>query len=84
MSLNYFVGQSPPPSFGQKRPVWPMGPTGQADASAMVPFPSSLEPIVTIPPVEAASSRFGGNTLVAQGIPIMVPFEIGVWYGYAL
>jgi hypothetical protein len=55
-----------------------MGPTGQAGASAMVPFPSSLEPIVTIPPVEAASSRFGGNTLVAQGIPIMVPFEIGV------
>jgi hypothetical protein len=48
----------------------------------MVPYPSSLEPIVTIPPVQAASGRSGGNTLVAQGIPIMVPFEIGTTYGY--
>jgi hypothetical protein len=47
-----------------------------------VPFPSSPEPIVTIPPVQAASGRSGGNTSVAQGVPIMVPFE-SVGYGYA-
>jgi hypothetical protein len=47
----------------------------------MVPFPSSPEPIVTIPPVQAAFGRSGGNTLVAQGVPIMVLFEIGVGYG---
>jgi hypothetical protein len=49
----------------------------------MVLFPSSSEPIVTIPPVQATSGRSGGNTLVAQGIPFMVPFETGVGYGYA-
>jgi hypothetical protein len=43
MLLNYFAGQSPPPP--------PVGPTGQTSAGAMVPFPSSPEPIVTIPPV---------------------------------
>jgi hypothetical protein len=80
MPLNYFAGQTPLPLFGQNSPVRPMGPTG---AGAMVPFPSSLEPIVTIPPVQAASGRSGGNTSVAQGVPIMVPFEIGVGYGYA-
>jgi hypothetical protein len=83
MSLNYFAGQTPPPPFGQNRPVRPMGPTGQTGAGAMVPFPSSPEPIVTIPPVQAASGRFGGNTSIAQGVPIMVPFETGVGYGYA-
>jgi hypothetical protein len=49
----------------------------------MVPFPSSLEPIVTIPPVQAAYGRFGGNISVAQGIPFMVPFETDIDYGYA-
>jgi hypothetical protein len=49
----------------------------------MVPVLSSPEPIVTIPPVQATSSRSGGNTSVAQGIPIMVPFETGIMYGYA-
>jgi hypothetical protein len=49
----------------------------------MVPYPSYLEPIVTIPPVQATSSRSGGNIPVAQGIPIMVPFETGTAYGYA-
>jgi hypothetical protein len=83
MSLNYFVGQSPPPPFGQNRPVRPMGPTGQTSAVIMVSFPSSPEPIVTIPPVQAVSSRSCGNTSVAQGIPIMAPFETGVGYGYA-
>jgi hypothetical protein len=83
ISLNYFAGQSPPPPFGQNKPIRPMGPTDQTDAGAMVPFPSSLEPIVTIPPVHAASGRSCGNTSIAQGIPIMVPFETGVGYGYA-
>jgi hypothetical protein len=83
MPLNYFAGQTPPPPFGQNRSVRPMGPTGQTGAGAMVPFPSSPEPIVTIPPVQAASGQSGGNTSVAQGVPIMVPFETGVWYGYA-
>jgi hypothetical protein len=79
--LNYFAGQSPPPPFGQNRPVGPMGQTSQVGASAMVPFPSSPEPIITIPPVQAASGRSGVNTSVAQGIPIMVSFEIDVGYG---
>jgi hypothetical protein len=83
MLLNYFAGQTALPSFGQNRTVRPMGPTGQTGAGAMVPFPSSLEPIVTISPVQAASGRSGGNTSVAQGVPIMVPFETGVGYGYA-
>jgi hypothetical protein len=59
-----------------------MGPAGQADPGAMVLFSSSPEPIVTIPPVQAASGRSGGNTSVAHGIPIMVPFETGNVYGY--
>jgi hypothetical protein len=80
MLLNYFAGQTPPPPFGQIRP---MGPTGQTGAGAMVPFPSSPEPIVTNPPVQAASGRSGGNTLVDQGIPITVSFETGIGYGYA-
>jgi hypothetical protein len=80
MPLNYFAGQTPPPPFGQNKPVRPMGPTG---ASAMVPFPSSPEPIVTIPPVQAFSGRSSGNTSIAQGVPIMVPFETDVGYGYA-
>jgi hypothetical protein len=74
MSLNYFAGQSPPPPFGQ---------TGQTGAGTMVPFPSSPKPIVTIPPVQAASGRTSGNYPVAQGILIMVPFEIDIGYGYA-
>jgi hypothetical protein len=41
MPLKYFAGQSPPPSFGQNRPIRSMGPTGQTGAGAMVPFPSS-------------------------------------------
>jgi hypothetical protein len=45
MPLNYFAGQTPPPPFGQNRPVRPMGPTGQTGAGAMVPLPSSPEPI---------------------------------------
>jgi hypothetical protein len=32
MPLNYFAGQTPPPPFGQSRPVRPMGPTGQTGA----------------------------------------------------
>jgi hypothetical protein len=83
MPLNYFAGQTPPPPFGQNRPVRPMDPTDQTGIGAMVPFPSSSEPIVTVPPVQAASGRSGGNTSVAQGVPIMVPFETGVGYGYA-
>jgi hypothetical protein len=83
MSLNYFAGQTPPPLFGQNRLVRPMGPTGQTSAGTMVPFPSSLEPIVAIAPVQAASGRSGGNISVSQGVPIMVPFETGVGYGYA-
>jgi hypothetical protein len=83
MPLNYFAGQSPPSPFGQNRLVKPVGPTGQTGAGAMVPFPSSLEPIVTISHVQPVSGRSGGNTLVAQGIPIMVPFETGIGYGYA-
>jgi hypothetical protein len=83
MPLNYFVGQTPLPTSGQTRPVRPLGPTGRTNPGAMVPFPSSLEPIVTIPPVQAASGRSGGNTSVAQGIPFMVLFEIGIGYGYA-
>jgi hypothetical protein len=83
MLLNYFTGQIAPLPFGQNRPVRPMGPTSQTGAGAMVPFPSSLEPIVTIPPVQAASGRSGGNTLVAQGVPIMVLFETSIGYGYA-
>jgi hypothetical protein len=83
MLLNYFAGQTPPPPFGQNRPVRPMGPTGQTGADAMVTFPSSPEPIVTIPPIEAAYGRSGGNTSVAQGVPIMVPFVTGIGYGYA-
>jgi hypothetical protein len=59
-----------------------MGPTDHTGAGAMVPFPSSLEPIVAIPPVQAASGRFGGNISVAQGVPNMVSFETGVGYGY--
>jgi hypothetical protein len=51
MPLNYFAGQTVPPLFGQNRPVRPMGPTGQTGAGTMVPFPSSPEPIITIPPV---------------------------------
>jgi hypothetical protein len=81
MSLNYFTGQTPPPQFVQNRPVRPVGSTGQTGAGAMVPFSSSSEPIVTIPPVQAASGRSGGNTSVAQGIPIMVPFETCTRYG---
>jgi hypothetical protein len=65
------------------RPVRPLGPTDQTGLGAMVAFPSSPEPIVTIPPVQAASGRSGGNTSVAQGIPFMVPFETGIGYGYA-
>jgi hypothetical protein len=83
MLLNYFTGQIAPLPFGQNRPVRPMGPTSQTGAGTMVPFPSSLEPIVTIPPVQAASGRSGGNTLVAQGVPIMVLFETSIGYGYA-
>jgi hypothetical protein len=49
----------------------------------MVPYPSSPKTIVIIPPIQVASGRSGGNTLVAQGIPIMVPFETGTTYGYA-
>jgi hypothetical protein len=75
MLLNYFAGQTPPLPFGQNTPVRPVGPTGQTGAGAMVPFPSSSKPIVTIPPVQAASGRTGGNTLVAHCIPIMVPIE---------
>jgi hypothetical protein len=41
-----------------------------------------MEPIVTIPPVQATFCRFGGNISVAHGIPIMVPFETGTAYGY--
>jgi hypothetical protein len=55
MPLNYFAGQTPPPSFGQSRLVRPMGPTCRTNADAMVPFPLSSEPIITIPPVQAAS-----------------------------
>jgi hypothetical protein len=51
MPFNYFAGQTPPPPFGQNRPVRPMGPTSQTGAGAMVPFPLSPEPIVIIPPV---------------------------------
>jgi hypothetical protein len=83
MSLNYFAGQTPPPPSGQNRPVRPLGPTDQTGPGAMVPFPSSPKPIVTIPPVQAASGRSGGNTSVAQGIPFMVLFETGVGYGCA-
>jgi hypothetical protein len=83
MTLNYFAGQTPLPSSGQNRSVRPLGLTGQTGPGAMVHFPSSPEPIVTIPPIQAASGRSGGNTLVAQGIPFMVPFETGVGYGYA-
>jgi hypothetical protein len=83
MLLNYFTGQTPPPPFGQNRPVRPMGLTGQTDSGAMVLYPSSPESIVTIPPVQGASGRSGGNTSVAQGIPIMVPFEMGTAYDYA-
>jgi hypothetical protein len=60
-----------------------MGPTGQTDPGAMVLYPSSPESVVTIPPVQGASGRSGGNTLVSQGIPIMVPFETGTAYDYA-
>jgi hypothetical protein len=83
MSLNYFARQTPPPPSGQNRPVRPIGPTGQTGPSVILPFPSSPESIVTIPPVQAASSWSGGNTSVAQGIPFMVPFETYVGYGYA-
>jgi hypothetical protein len=83
MPLNYFAGQTPPPPYGQNRSVRALGPTGQTGPGVMVPYPSFPEPIVTIPPVQAASGRSGGNTLVAQGIPIMVPFETGTAYGYA-
>jgi hypothetical protein len=83
MPLNYFVGQTPPLPSGQNRPVRPLGPTGQTGHGAMVPFPLSPEPIVAIPPVQAASGRSCGNTSVAQGILFMVPFETGVGYGYA-
>jgi hypothetical protein len=48
----------------------------------MMPFPSSPELIVTIPPIQSASGRSGGNTSVAQGILIMVPFETCIGYGY--
>jgi hypothetical protein len=54
-----------------------------SDPGAMVPFPSSPEPIVTISPIQAASGRSGGNTSGAQDIPFMVPFETSVGYGYA-
>jgi hypothetical protein len=81
--LNYFAGQTPPLPFGQNRPARLMGPTGQTGADTMLPFPSSLEPIVTTPPVQATFGRSDGNTSVAQGIPIMVPFETGIGYGYA-
>jgi hypothetical protein len=83
MTLNYFAGQTPPLPFGQNRPVRPMGPTGPTGAGAMMSFPSSPKPIVTIPPIKAASGRSGGNTSVAQGIPITVPFETSVGCGYA-
>jgi hypothetical protein len=83
MSFNYFAGQTPPPPSGQNRPVRSLGPTSQTNPGAMVPFPSSPEPIVTIPPVQAASGRSSGNTSVAQRIPFMVLFETGVGYGYA-
>jgi hypothetical protein len=56
-----------------------VGPTG---AGVMVPYPTSPKPIVIIPPIQAASGRSGGNTSVAQGIPIMVPFETGIRYDY--
>jgi hypothetical protein len=39
MLLNYFVGQTPPLSFGQNRPVRPVGPTGQTGAGAWCLFP---------------------------------------------
>jgi hypothetical protein len=83
MPLNYFAGQTPPPPYGQNRPVRLLGLTGQTGTGVMVPFPSSPESIVTIPPVQATSGRSGGNTSVAQGIPFMVPFETGIGYGYA-
>jgi hypothetical protein len=83
MLLNYFAGQTPPLPFGQNTPVRPVGPTDQTGAGAMVPFPSSPKPIVTIPPVQSASGRAGGNTLVAHCIPIMVPIETCIGYGYA-
>jgi hypothetical protein len=82
MLLNYCAGQTPPLSFGQNRPVRLVGPTDQTGVGTMVHFPSSPEPIVTIPLVQAASGQSSGNTSVAQGIPIMVPFEIGIGYGY--
>jgi hypothetical protein len=82
MPLNYFTGQTPPLPFGQNRSVRPVGPTGQTGAGAMVPFPSSPEPIVTILPVQVACGRSGGNTSIAQGITIIVPFETGIGYGY--
>jgi hypothetical protein len=82
MPLNYFAGQTTPPPSGQNRPVRPLGPTGQTGPGAMVSFPSSPEPIVTIPPVQAAFARSGGNTSVAQGIPFMIRFETGIGYGY--
>jgi hypothetical protein len=56
MLLNYIAGQTTPLPSRQTRPVRPLGPTGQTGPGAMVPFPSSPEPIVTIPPVQAASS----------------------------
>jgi hypothetical protein len=83
MPLNYFAGQTTPPPSGQNRPVRTLGPTGQTGPGAMVSFPSSPEPIVTIPPVQAAFARSGGNTSVAQGIPFMIRFETGIGYGYA-
>jgi hypothetical protein len=85
MLLNYFAGQTPPLPSGQNRRVRSMGltPTCQIGPATMVPYPSSLEPIITIPLVQAASSRSGGNTLVAQDIPNLVSFETGTAYGYA-
>jgi hypothetical protein len=77
MLLNYFLGQTPTLPSSQNRPVRPLGLTGQNSPGAMLPYPSSPEPIITIPPIQAASGRSGGNTSVAQGIPIMVSFEMG-------
>ena len=51
MPLNCFAGQTPPPPSGQNRPVRPLGPTGQTGPGAMVPYPSSPEPLATIPPI---------------------------------
>ena len=59
MPLNYFAGQTPPPPSGQNRPVRLHGQAGLTGHGAMVPYPSSPEPLATIPPVQAVSGRSG-------------------------